>query len=45
MGVVSVAPETMYVYEGKDYSRASKSDRRSFDQLLTGTVQGTMYII
>ena len=26
----------MYVYEGKDYSKASESDRKTFDQLLAG---------
>lgn len=30
------APENMYVYEGEDYSKASDSDKKSFDQLLAG---------
>ena len=29
-------PESMYVYEGKDYSKSSDADRRTFDQLLAG---------
>ena len=29
-------PENMYVYEGKDYSKSSDADRRTFDQLLAG---------
>ena len=30
------APENMYMYEGEDYSKASDSDKKTFDQLLTG---------
>ena len=29
-------PENMYVYEGKDYSKSSDADKRTFDQLLAG---------
>ena len=29
-------PENMYVYEGKDYSKSSDADRKTFDQLLAG---------
>ena len=32
-------PETMYMYKGKDYSKASESDKKSFDQLLAGNQQ------
>lgn len=28
------APDTMYMYEGKDYSKSSEPDRKTFDQLL-----------
>ena len=35
-GVSVAGPDTMYVYEGKDYSKASESDRKTFDQLLAG---------
>ena len=31
-----LAPENMYVYEGKDYSKSSDADKKTFDQLLTG---------
>ena len=30
------APENMYMYEGEDYSKASDSDKKTFDQLLAG---------
>lgn len=32
------APESMYVYEGEDYSKVSDSDKKTFDQLLAGTL-------
>ena len=32
----TAAPDTMYMYEGKDYSKASELDRKTFDQLLAG---------
>ena len=35
----------MYVYEGKDYSKASESDRKTFDQLLAGELHAcTLYM-
>ena len=32
----TAAPDTMYMYEGKDYSKSSEPDRKTFDQLLAG---------
>lgn len=32
-----VGPENMYIYEGRDYSRANDNDRKTFDELLAGT--------
>ena len=31
-----VGPDTMYMYEGKDYSKSSDSDRKTFDKILAG---------
>jgi len=35
----SLAPENMYVYEGRDYSKSSDADKKTFDQLLTGNLK------
>ena len=32
-----LGPENMYIYEGRDYSRANDNDRKTFDELLAGT--------
>lgn len=37
--ILSTAPESMYMYEGEDYSKPSDADKKTFDQLLTGIVQ------
>ena len=35
----------MYVYEGKDYSKASESDKKTFGQLLAGELHvRTLYM-
>ena len=39
----TAAPDTMYMYEGKDYSKSSESDRKTFDQLLAG-ISHTTYM-
>jgi hypothetical protein len=31
-----IGPDTIYMYEGKDYSNASKDDQKKFDELLAG---------
>ena len=32
-----LGPENIYIYEGRDYSRANDNDRKTFDELLAGT--------
>ena len=29
-------PETIYMYEGKDYSKVDERDQKTFEELLTG---------
>ena len=33
---VLTGPETIYMYEGQDYSRSSDEDRKTFDELIAG---------
>jgi len=35
----SLALENMYVYEGRDYSKSSDADKKTFDQLLAGNLK------
>ena len=34
--LLNPAPENVYMNEGEDYSKASDSDKKTFDQLLAG---------